>query len=152
MVSEKETSDKNTAVYFSFNPQNHEKGLAGLKFSMEKQLGWKRPPGDDNDNDYDCSDIDNKNYEDHNNCFDCHNDIYNENDEDFYRSGEREDSLFDEVDDVWNRTSVMAEPLSCPLNRPLCPIVPGKSLDHTFCNSRSKMIHFFVSWLCVFQA
>ena len=116
---------------------------------MEKQLGWKRPPG--NDNDYDCSDIDNENYEDHSNCFDCHDDIDNEKDEDCYQSGEREDGFFDEVGDIWNHTSVMAEPLSCTLNGPLFPIVPGKSLDHTFCNSRSKMIHFF-GWLCVFQA
>ena len=86
--------------------------MAGLKLSMEKQLGWKRPPGDDND--YDCNDID------------------NENDEDDYQSGEREDGLFDEVDDVWNHTSVMAEPLSCTLNGPLCPIVPGQSLNYTF--------------------
>ena len=49
------------SIYVFSNSLFHEKGLAGLKFSMVKLLGWKRPPEIEK---MKMNDIDGKHYDD----------------------------------------------------------------------------------------
>ena len=52
---------KAKSIYLFSNSLFHEKGLAGLKFSMVKLLGWKRPPEIEK---MKMNDIDDKHYDD----------------------------------------------------------------------------------------